>query len=178
MQARKIQFRLEKREELSQEAEDESQEDVQIDPTDEDLEKIEPQRTTKEVSYYEARIKRCKANIEKEREKRSVSDEDPAVAYEKYKRAQNDLNAKVKQTEDLDKRIEELEKDMSQRRKRWHQFRKFLTRKTSDKFGEMLTMNDCSGDLEFDHEGKRLALAVQKGSSTADTQTKDVKALR
>lgn len=150
----------------------------QADPTAEDLQGIEPRVMAKDTKYYETRIKSTKQKIERERERRDVSNEDRAVTYEKYLRAKNDLDAKTKQVDDIEKKMQILVQDLRNRKRLWKQFRQHLTKKTSIKFDEMLALNNYSGELKFSHDDYTLDLAVAKDGANEKGKAKDVKGLR
>jgi structural maintenance of chromosomes protein 6 len=153
-------------------------EEAKAEPADDDLQAIEPQRVNHEPKYYEVRLQKIEEKIQKERARRNVSREDRSVVYERYVRARTDLNAKMKVMDEADQKIEEMEKDVAQRRKRWQQFRKHLAKIIGLKFGQMLTMNKYNGTLQFDHHAGTLDLAVQKDNAESESNLKDVKALR
>jgi len=152
--------------------------DILQDPTPEDLEAIEPKTAKHKPEYYEPRIKNAQKKIEKERARRNVSREDPAAAFEKYTEAKKKYSKAVNVIKETEAHIEELQMDIKVRRKRWQRFRKHLSHFTGMKFNEMLIMNKYSGTLDFDHETAALDLAVVKGTSESQGETKDVKALR
>ena len=178
--ARKLHYRYLQRKEAVEEGSEEAapSKETNQDPTPEDLEAIEPQRVKQEPEYYEPRIRNTKKKIEKERERRNVSREDPAVAFEKYSKARKDLGDATKQIEETEATIGKLQKDLKDRRTRWERFRKYLSIKTDLKFDEMLSLNQYSGSLKFDHDSHALDLGVTKGTSESAGETKDVKALR
>jgi chromosome segregation ATPase len=147
-------------------------------PTEEELEAIEPLQASNNTDYYTIRIEKLEKNLKQEMERRKVSREDPHVVFEKYVKAKKDLMAKTSQVDATKATIAAMQSDIRNRKRRWEQFRRHLSKVTDQKFGEMLTMNQYSGDLEFNHENGHLELAVQKNSSHAPTDTKDVKALR
>lgn len=60
-------------------------------PTDEELEAIEPATVNKTLDHYEAKINLAEKKLEKERARRLVLTEDKSVAYEKYIRAKENL---------------------------------------------------------------------------------------
>jgi chromosome segregation ATPase len=151
---------------------------AKAEPTDDDLRAIEPQRVSHDPKYYEVRLQKIVEKIEKERARRNVSREDRSVVYERYVRARADLNAKMKVMDEVDEKIQEMEKDVTQRRKRWQQFRKQLAKTIGIKFGQMLTMNKYNGTIEFNHQTRTLDLAVQKDNAENESNSKDVKALR
>lgn len=72
--------------------------------------------------------------------------------------------------------MQSITKDLVKRRKRWAHLQSHLTKVTEHKFDDMLNLNNYSGGLTFDHNGKSLDLHVAKdGAAGAVT---DVKGLR
>jgi chromosome segregation ATPase len=178
--ARKLHFRIMMRKKVAEEKEEgNSQVDLSAEPTQEDIEAIEPIHVKNETGFYQSRIDRMKEKIKDERQRQKLSREDPTVAYEKYIRAKRDLAGKVKRDEEIDKKVAELTLDIKERKKLWRQFRQHLDNKTGVKFDEMLSMNKYAGSLDFDHKDGTLDLCVQKDNAKSESsQTKDVKALR
>ena len=156
----------------------ERQPDIREEPTEEELEAIEPIVCKHEPSWYQLRIKKIDEKIRSEKSRRNVSTEDAATVYERYARAKADLSTKTDQVAETDKRIDDLDKDIFIRQKRWRQFRKHLAKSTALKFDEMLTMNKYTGTLDFDDDNRTLDLAVQKNTADTQSESKDVKALR
>jgi chromosome segregation ATPase len=178
LSAKKLTYRIQIRQRTIEESESSPRDPIELsDPTEDDLDAIEVIEVQKDVNYYEARIIKVRQKIEHEKKRKAMSNEDPAIAYEKYLRAKTDLDAKMKQIDEIEIKVTEMQEDMKIRRKRWRQFRKHLEGVTSMMFNEFLTMNKYNGDLIFNHETETLDLQVQKDSATAATQTKDVKAL-
>jgi hypothetical protein len=156
-----------------------SQVDLSAEPTQEEIEAVEPVHVKNETGYYQSRIDRMRETIKDERQRRMVSREDPTVAYEKYIRAKRDLEGKLKRDKEIDQKVAELSKDIYDRKKRCREFRTHLVRKTDIKFNDMLSLNNYSGALDFDHENGTLDLCVQKDNAKSESsQMKDVKALR
>jgi structural maintenance of chromosomes protein 6 len=177
--ARTMHFRCQQRQlPMTSPDQEEIHPEIQLEPTLEDLEAIEPLNVKHESTWYELRLQKTEERIRNEKERRNVSSEDAAIVYERYSRAKADLAAKTDEVAETDSRIEELEKDVVLRRKRWRQFRKHLARSTGLKFDEMLTMNKYTGNLEFDDVNGTLGLSVQKNTSDSHSESKDVKALR
>jgi chromosome segregation ATPase len=178
--ARKLHYRLMLRKKVAEEKEKGNSEvDLSAEPTQEEIEAVEPVHVKNETGYYQSRIDRMKEKIKEERQRRKVSREDPSVAYEKYIRAKRDLEGKVKRDQEIDLKVAELSEDMMQRKKRWRQFRTHLDKKTGVKFDEMLSLNKYAGSLDFKHKDGTLDLCVQKDNAKSESsQTKDVKALR
>jgi len=144
---------------------------------DSELVNIEPVSTKKEPSYYKARIERAVKQIERERERRQMSERDPVVALEKFQRAKKSLDAKLIQIETIEKNVNALISDIKERKKRWKLFRAHIAFTTNITFDEMLNKKGSSGQIEFLHEDRRLKLVVQKDNTNEMSQTKDVKAL-
>jgi structural maintenance of chromosomes protein 6 len=142
------------------------------------LEAIEVPEKEQDPQYYEVRLEKIKKKLKAERQKRQLSKEDAAVAYEKYIRAKHDLAAKTKEVVEIDGQIEKLRSDLIERKKRWKQFRSHLSRATNIKFCEMLSLNNYHGELTISHSDKTLDLGVQKNASHSQVVSKDVKALR
>jgi structural maintenance of chromosomes protein 6 len=181
LSARKLTYRFHVRKNLGQDVDNsltQSTASSASDPTTEELEAIDPVEVEKAEEYYMARILKTREKIKSERQRREMSNEDPAVAYEKYARAKTDLDSKMKQIEEIETKVTEMELDLQARRRRWRQFRKHLEQTTCVKFNEMLSLNKYNGDLEFNHESGTLDLIVNKDGANSETQTKDVKALR
>ena len=175
--ARRLAFDIQE-EKLQKEAQEKGEQYDPREPTDEDLEMIEPEKTKKNIDYYQAKIAQKEKKIEKEKEKRALTETDPEVAFMKYMRAKKDLGDKVEQLERIDGTIQDLTDDARDRRKRWRQFRSHIEHTTGAIFDEILNKKGSSGTLEFDHHGGTLNLAVQKDAANEMSQTKDVKALR
>jgi chromosome segregation ATPase len=154
-----------------------SQKDSHASPSPEELEAIEPAEVEREARYYEAKMNKLQSKIDEEKAHRKMSKEEPAVAYEKYMRAANDLACKQKYTQELDGKIDDLTSDMEKRQKLWKGMRKHLQKTTAIKFDELLSLNQYSGKVEFDEEEETLDLFVSKESATGP-QNKDVKSLR
>lgn len=145
--------------------------------TPEDLDQIEPEETRKNVDYYQTKIEQGEKRIEKEKQKRALTESDPEVAFMKYMRAKKDLDEKIEQLERIQATVDDLTEDAHDRRKRWRQFRAHIQQTTGAIFDEILNKKGSSGTLEFDHNDGTLNLAVQKDADNQMSQTKDVKAL-
>jgi structural maintenance of chromosomes protein 6 len=180
LKARKLTFRLQILQTFSQDEmrNEVSQDDIQCDPTDEELDAIKPMENEHEPQYYEVRVNKLKKKLDTERQRRKICKEDALVAYEKYIRAKNDITEKTKQVIDAQAHIESLSNDLKERKRRWKQFRSHLSRATNMKFSEMLSINDYAGELSFSHDDKTLDLGVQKNSSQTNGISKDIKSLR
>ena len=142
------------------------------------LKGIEPTPTDKDPKYYRGKIENNERKIRRERERRKISEVDPAVAFEKFKRAEEHYTAKVKTINDINEKMETLQEDLSDRRKRWKIFRKHIATMTNETFDDMLNKKGSCGQIEFDHRERTLDLIVQKDNTNENTQTSDVKALR
>jgi hypothetical protein len=104
--ARKLHHRLMLRKKVAEEKEEgNSQVDLSKEPTQEELQAVEPMDVNNETGYYQSRIDRMKEKIEEERQRRKVSREDPSIAYEKYIRAKLDLAGKLKRDREIDGRL-------------------------------------------------------------------------
>lgn len=145
--------------------------------TEEELAAIEPVPTRKDPAYYQSKIERTKKKIEDEKKRRRMTESDPQVAFEKYMRAQKDLDSDMKQLDAIEDNVRLLTKDVKSRKKKWHQFRAHITAMTNETFNDILNRKGSSGELEFDHQDGTLDLNVQKDSTQENTQTNDVKAL-
>lgn len=144
----------------------------------EDLDQIKPEETRKKFDFYQTKIEQGEKRIEKEKQKRALTESDPEVAFMKYMRAKKDLDDKVEQLERIEATVKELTEDARDRRRRWRQFRSHIQKMTGAVFNEILNKKGSSGELEFDHNDGTLNLAVQKDAENQMSQTKDVKALR
>jgi len=176
--ARKLHFRFMQRKGKESNSDELPASDVEVsqhDPTVEDLEAIQPLTVPHEMEYYEARIKKTRKQLDAEKSRLKVSQEDPAVAFENYTTAKAQYVEQLEAIQNREATIQELQLDIKRRKKRWQQFRKHLSKSTNMKFDEMLQLNKYSGSLKFEHDDGTLDLAVAKSSQGA---TKDVKALR
>jgi chromosome segregation ATPase len=183
LKARKLHFSRDA-ERKRQEEEDEedtstppSTEELTAEPTQEELEAIEPVQTEKEAAFYQSKIERTKKKIEDEKKRRRLTESDPQVAFDKYMRAQKDLDGNMKQIDAIDDNVELLTDDLTNRRKKWRLFRQHIVDMTNETFNDILNRKGSSGELEFSHDEGTLDLNVQKDSTQESTQTKDVKAL-
>lgn len=80
-----------KRKESKGEATPDDQDDSgNVEPTQEELDAIEPKIMPKDKAHYEAKIQMTQKKMENERARRNMSNEDPNVAREKYERAFED----------------------------------------------------------------------------------------
>jgi chromosome segregation ATPase len=147
-----------------------------VEPSEDELLSIEPVQPQKKAAFYRSKIDRAKARIEKEKQRRRLTESDPEVAFQKYIRAEKDLDANMQQIAAIDGKVELLSQDLKDRKRRWKQFRSHIATMSNVTFNEILNMKGSSGTIEFDHDNKTLDLVVQNDSSQA-SQTKDVKAL-
>jgi len=178
--ARRLAFQRIKREERQvQEEEGDQPDDSQFtqDPTIEELASIEICNTEETASFFEAKIKRFKKKIQQEKERRNAEKDDPVIAYQKYRRARDQLRNKTKKCQEIEALSEMLEIDVKERKRRWKQFQVHIADLTDMKFDEMLNKKGSSGTIEFDHRDKQLNLIVQKDSRDSNSQQKDVKGL-
>ncbi len=175
--ARVLTYRRQKSKEQKERAMDDDEE-MQVEPTEEELEAIDPVATEKDTKTYEAKIRRTEKVIQKEKENRKVTNEDPAVAYQKYMRANNDLQQKLTEIDTISKNELSLQKDLRKRQEMWKEFRAHLVVMTNSRFDEFLQLKGSAGELDFDHEEGALNLIVQKDNNDSASQTNDVKALR
>lgn len=152
-------------------------EDLDRDPTEEDLQAVEIMDVEQEPRYFTDRIRKAEAKIKRERERQAMSNETPAAVYERLVRAKNILNGKLEKIAEIDKTRKEIHQDIKIRRRRWKQFRSHISRITGTKFGEILNMKGSAGSLEFDDREHTLDLIVQKDANDENTQQSDVKAL-
>lgn len=180
LKARKLAFRQQLRSTISQDDgnNEDPQDSIARDPTHDELEAIKPIDEEREPLYYEVRVTKLKKKLDAERQKRKLSKEDAAVAYEKYVRAKNDITQKTNQVMEVQAQIETLSNDLNDRKRRWKQFRNHLSKTINMKFSEMLSINEYGGDLTFSHDDKTLDLGVKKSSSQSQGVSKDVKSLR
>eukprot|EP00571_Detonula_confervacea_P004119 CAMPEP_0172311834 /NCGR_PEP_ID=MMETSP1058-20130122/15802_1 /TAXON_ID=83371 /ORGANISM="Detonula confervacea, Strain CCMP 353" /LENGTH=1228 /DNA_ID=CAMNT_0013025129 /DNA_START=30 /DNA_END=3716 /DNA_ORIENTATION=+ len=152
-------------------------EELELEPTDEDLDEIEivsPERNSK---HYKSRVQNKLKKIEQEKERRNLSESDPAVARDKYFRAKKDLDSKMELIDSIERNTKALGKDLSDRKKRWRAFRGHIAEQTNLGFDEFLNKKGSAGEVQFDHEAGQLNLSVQKDNKDEHSQTKDVKAL-
>jgi len=149
-------------------------------PSDADLEGIampDQSQMKKDPKYYMTRLERLKERLLSERERRNAMNEDPIEAYEKYIRAQKQLDSKLEQIKEIDETSKNLKSDWKKRKQRWRQFRQHIALTTDGNFNEILNDKGSSGTVEFNHKYNTLNLCVQKDATDANSQQKDVKAL-
>ncbi len=155
---------------------EEDEDEEEREPTEEELEAIKPPSINHSPSYFEARVKKAQEQLEKEREKRKISDIDPAVVYEKMQRARKAAMKKKLAIDGIKQNIEMLTTDMHERRRKWKALRKHIAHLTNVSFDQLLGRKGQAGCLNFDHRDKTLDLIVQKDADQA-SQTSDVKLL-
>lgn len=178
--AKKLSLRSKvKQEQADAEANGTSQEVSQTqDFTAEDLQGVEIMRVDKDSKSYEAKITRLISKIEQEKERRALSDEDPAEAMEKYYRERDILVGFNEHLDELASTEQMLDDDLRDRVKKLRRLRKHLAKTTEHKFDQILMLNKSSGQLDFDEDQGELNLMVQKNKDDPSSQTKDVKSLR
>jgi len=131
----------------------------------------------KDPEYYEGKIRRLQKEIEREKDKRQLTETDPEVALEKYIRAKKALDSKLETIDTIEEHVEHLVEDLNNRKKMWRHFRSHISEMTNNNFDEILNRKGSSGKIEFDHKSKALGLVVQKDNKDGTSQTADVKAL-
>ena len=132
--------------------------EIDAEPSEEDLEAIDIIIPEKDSKYFMTKIVNKEKKIEAERERRNMSEVDPAVAREKYLRA----HSKMRQIDAITKNTQDLRHDLKDRKKRWRQFRSHIAEMTNIAFDEFLNKKGSAGEVEFDHERQQLNLIVQK----------------
>jgi hypothetical protein len=125
-------------------------EEANREPTDEELEEIEPVCPGKDSKHYKAKLVAKQKKIETERSLRSITELDPAVAREKYLRAKQDLDSKMEQINAIDQATSALEIDLRERKERWVIFRSHIAQMTNICFDDFLGRKGSSGVIEFD----------------------------
>jgi flagellar motility protein MotE (MotC chaperone) len=139
-------------------------EEVELEPTEEDLEGIEIVEVPNDSKYYKTKLQSKLKKIEQEKKRRNMSESDPAVARDKYFRAKKDLDSKMELINMIESNVAALTDDLKERRKRWRQFRGHIAEQTNLGFDEFLNKKGSAGEVVFDHENKTLDLVVQKVS--------------
>jgi chromosome segregation ATPase len=111
------------------------------DPSEADLSKIEIPvlNSIKDADFYRARILRANEHIEREKERRLSNKDDEAAAYERYIRARETYQNKKNQIEEIEAQASHLRDDMAVRKKRWLDFREFISDYAGLKFDETRT---------------------------------------
>jgi chromosome segregation ATPase len=174
------------------------------DPDDDELEKIEPMRVSKDAEYYKTKVARAQEKVEQERKRQKLNDEDPEEAHLKYIQAKENLGtpsfimsllapiccfvsaltipffsslaSKTEKIANMDNHIAGLTKDVTKRTNLWQDFLTHLKDVTATQFDQMLRLNHFSGSLEFDDTQSKLDLIVQKGLN-GEAKTRDAKGL-
>ena len=136
--------------------------DLETEPTEEDLAAIDIHEPSKDSKYYKTKLVSKQKKIESERTRRNMSEVDPAVARDKYLRAQKDLDSKMDQINTIEKNTDAMGRDLKERKKRWKQFRSHIAQMTNISFDEFLNKKGSAGEVEFDHDAGQLNLIVQK----------------
>lgn len=152
-------------------------EEVELEPNDNDLDEIGVINPGNDSKFYKTKLQNKLKKIDQEKQRRNMSESDPAVARDKYFRARKDMDSKMQQIEAIAKSTKDLTKDLKDRKSRWRQFRGHIAQMTNLGFDEMLNKKGSAGEVEFDHDNKRLNLVVQKSHADTHSQTRDVKAL-
>jgi hypothetical protein len=88
----------------------------------------------KNQEYYEDKIKHVNGRIRLEKERRLENSDDEATAYEKYNRAMRIFQAKQDQIDEIASTSKTMDNDLAMRRKRWVEFRDFISAKANLKF--------------------------------------------
>jgi len=148
-------------------------------PTSEELDQIDIPNleSIHQPDHYKARVERAEAKIALEKERRRVTRDDLATAYDKYVRAKEILQAKESQIQEIEEKSEAMKGDLKLRKRRWMEFRAAMSVISNLKFDETLNIKGSSGQIKFDHVNGTLDLIVQKDSNIENSQQKDVKAL-
>lgn len=150
----------------------------EVEYSEEEIAAVEPILSIRqEPEYFQNKIRRIKKEIERERERRQLTETDPEVALDKYTRAKRALDTKVYQIDKVDINKNALKVDIRDRKKLWKQFRDHIVEVTNSSFDEVLNRKGSSGTIGFDHKEKTLDLIVQKDNTDENSQTADVKAL-
>ena len=91
--------------------------------TEEELNAVEPQLVRKEPDWYNHKISRMKKEIEREKQRRNLTESDPEVAFEKFKRAKKALDTKMAEMDRIEENKEKLITDVKNRKSKWKEFR-------------------------------------------------------
>lgn len=96
----------------------------EVEYSEEEIAAVEPILSIRqEPEYFQNKIRRIKKEIERERERRQLTETDPEVALDKYTRAKRALDTKVYQIDKVDINKNALKVDIRDRKKLWKQFR-------------------------------------------------------
>lgn len=139
-------------------------EEVKTESSGKDLEDIDIVDPGNDSKFFKTKLQNKLKKIEQEKQRRNMSESDPAVARDKYFRARKDLDSKMEQIHAIERNTKALTKDLRERRDRWRHFRRHIAEATNLGFDEMLNKKGSAGEVEFDHEAGRLNLIVQKVS--------------
>ena len=90
----------------------------------------------KDQKHYEDKIAHVQERIELEKLRRLENSDDEPTAYDKYTRAWNTYKAKKEQIQEIDSTSKRMNDDLENRRKRWTQYRDFISYSSSMKFNE------------------------------------------
>lgn len=90
---------------------------------DTDYETIKPVETNKPPDHWKSRIQRGEKEIQKERERRQLSETNPEVALQKYQRARNKLAKQMKEVKKVEHTQKSLVEDLKDRKRMWKGFR-------------------------------------------------------
>ena len=166
--ARKVQFATNRQEKMLEEKEAnggiavEGDDDMNDEPSEEDLEAIDIVEPKYDVKRCQTRVASYEKKIENEKTRRNLSEVDPAVARDKYLRAKKSLDSKMKQIQAIEQNVKMLLADVKERKKRWVAFRAHIAEMTNISFDDFLQKKNSAGQVEFDHDNQRLNLIVQK----------------
>ena len=105
--------------------------------TEEDLERVEVREVAKSTNAYEAKLKKVKQKIERERERGDLSPEDREAATEKYVKAKRDLQETQKGVNEAQRLYEDTQRDLRARQKRWAKLRRHLETMTDSRFDQV-----------------------------------------
>jgi chromosome segregation ATPase len=89
---------------------------------DNEIRSIQPIQTNKEPNHWQQKIERAEKEIERERQRRRITEVDPEVALNKYQRARKDLENKIRQLQIIENNENNLVNDLRDRKMRWKDF--------------------------------------------------------
>ena len=136
--------------------------DMDDEPSDQDLESIEIVVPKYDSKKCQSRIANREKKIENEKKRRNLSEADPVVARDKYLRAKKDLDSKMEQIEAIEQNVKMLIADVKERKRRWIDFRSHIAQMTNLSFDEFLQKKNSAGRVEFDHDNQQLNIIFQK----------------
>ena len=139
-----------------------SADDMDDEPSDQDLESIEIVVPKYDSKKCQSRIANREKKIENEKKRRNLSEADPVVARDKYLRAKKDLDSKMEQIEAIEQNVKMLIADVKERKRRWIDFRSHIAQMTNLSFDEFLQKKNSAGRVEFDHDNQQLNIIFQK----------------